>query len=61
MGIDEPGLDVVVSDEAGPDSAEDEALSLALVEGLADELELQDGTGGPGGRLRMTWRATTRR
>jgi anti-sigma regulatory factor (Ser/Thr protein kinase) len=58
---DEPGLDVVVSDEAGPDSAEDEALSLALVEGLADELELQDGTGGPGGRLRMTWRATTRR
>lgn len=53
---DDSELTVLVRDAAGPDSAEDEAMSLALVQGLSDELRLEDGQGGPGGQLWMTWR-----
>lgn len=57
---DEGDLTVLVRDAAGPDSAEDEAMSLALVQGLSDDLRLGDGRGGAGGQLWMTWRIPTR-
>jgi len=49
------GLDVVVTDGAGAADGEDEYVSLALVRGLADEVVVQDGPGGEGGGVRMSW------
>ena len=47
-------LEVTVTDHA--DSAvEEEPVALALVRGLADTVSVEDGPGGVGGLLRMTW------
>jgi hypothetical protein len=51
-------LTITVTDHAtwaggGPD----EAVALALVRGLADEVEVEDGPSGPAGVVRMTWHA----
>jgi anti-sigma regulatory factor (Ser/Thr protein kinase) len=50
-----PTLDVVVTDGAGLAESEEESVSLPLVRGLADAVTLEDGPGGPGGIIRMTW------
>jgi anti-sigma regulatory factor (Ser/Thr protein kinase) len=50
-----PTLDVVVTDGAGLAESEEESVSLPLVRGLADVVTLEDGPGGPGGIIRMTW------
>ena len=50
-----PTLDVVVTDGAGLPESEEESVSLPLVRGLADAVALEDGPGGPGGIIRMTW------
>ena len=50
-----PTLDVVVTDGAGLPESEEESVSLPLVRGLADAVTLEDGPGGPGGIIRMTW------
>ncbi len=50
-----PTLDVVVTDGAGLPESEEESVSLPLVRGLADAVTLEDGPGGPGGVIRMTW------
>ncbi len=50
-----PTLDVVVTDGAGLAESEDESVSLPLVRGLADAVTVEDGPGGPGGVIRMTW------
>ena len=50
-----PTLDVVVTDGAGLPESEEESVSLPLVRGLADAVSLEDGPGGPGGVIRMTW------
>ena len=49
-----PG-DVVVTDGAGLPESEEESVSLPLVRGLADVVSLEDGPGGAGGIIRMTW------
>ena len=50
-----PPLDVVVTDGAGLPESDEESVSLPLVRGLADAVSLEDGPGGPGGIIRMTW------
>ena len=50
-----PTLDVVVTDGAGLPESEEESVSLPLVRGLADAVTLEDGPGGPGGIIRMSW------
>jgi anti-sigma regulatory factor (Ser/Thr protein kinase) len=50
-----PTLDVVVTDGAGLPESEDESVSLPLVRGLADAVTVEDGPGGAGGIIRMTW------
>ena len=50
-----PTLDVVVTAGAGLPESEEESVSLPLVRGLADAVTLEDGPGGPGGIIRMTW------
>jgi anti-sigma regulatory factor (Ser/Thr protein kinase) len=50
-----PTLDVVVTDGAGLPESEEESVSLPLVRGLADAVTLEDGPGGAGGIIRMTW------
>jgi len=61
MDDSEQGLRIVVMDEAGPAKLEDEDVALALVEGLADAVDVTDGPGGAGGNLRAqwTWRSAT--
>jgi len=51
-----PSLRVVVTDHAGrvPEDR-DEAVALALVRGLADEVRVEAGPGGPGGRVWLAW------
>jgi anti-sigma regulatory factor (Ser/Thr protein kinase) len=49
-----PGLVVEVAD-AAPVPQRDEPVVLSLLRGLADAVELLDGTGGSGGRVRMEW------
>jgi anti-sigma regulatory factor (Ser/Thr protein kinase) len=49
-----PGLVVEVADEA-PVPQRDEPVVLALLRGLADAVEVLDGAGGRGGRVRMEW------
>jgi anti-sigma regulatory factor (Ser/Thr protein kinase) len=50
-----PVLDVVVTDRASAPENEDEFVALALVRGLADEVDVEEGPGGPGGVIRMSW------
>jgi anti-sigma regulatory factor (Ser/Thr protein kinase) len=50
-----PTLDVVVTDGAGLPESEEESVSLPLVRGLADAVTVEDGPGGAGGIIRMTW------
>jgi Histidine kinase-like ATPase domain len=50
-----PTLDVVVTDGAGLPESEEESVSLPLVRGLADAVTIEDGPGGAGGVIRMTW------
>lgn len=50
-----PELDVVVTDRAAAPESEDEYVALALVRGLADEVSVEEGPGGAGGVVRMTW------
>lgn len=48
---------VVVTDHAGSQPASDvEQMSLTLVQGLAHDVRLAPGPGGPGGSLRLLWR-----
>ena len=51
-----PSLRVAVTDQAGrvPEDR-DEAVALALVRGLADEVSVEAGPGGPGGRVWLVW------
>jgi hypothetical protein len=49
-----PGLVVEVTDEA-PVPQRDEPVVLSLLRGLADGVEVLDGPGGSGGRVRMEW------
>ncbi|HZI96757.1 MAG TPA: ATP-binding protein [Actinomycetales bacterium] len=49
---------VVVTDHAGEGAPSDvDQMSLTLVEGLAHDVQLGDGPGGPGGALRLVWRS----
>jgi anti-sigma regulatory factor (Ser/Thr protein kinase) len=50
-----PTLDVVVTDRAGLPESDEESVSLPLVRGLADAVAVEDGPGGAGGIIRMTW------
>jgi anti-sigma regulatory factor (Ser/Thr protein kinase) len=50
-----PTLDVVVTDGAGLGESEEESVSLPLVRGLADAVSVEDGPGGAGGIIRMSW------
>lgn len=61
MDDSDEGLEIVVIDEASLIDLEDEDVSLALVEGLTDAVEVSDGPFGPGGSLRAqwTWRSST--
>lgn len=45
---------VEVTDEAGSDAAPDD-LALTVLAGLACGVAVEDGPGGPGGRLRLHW------
>ena len=49
-----PGLSIEVAD-AAPAPQRDEPVVLSLLRGLADSVEVQDGEGGRGGRVRMEW------
>jgi anti-sigma regulatory factor (Ser/Thr protein kinase) len=49
-----PGLRVDVVDGSGAEPRE-EPVVLAIVEGLADRVELLAGPGGPDGHLRLVW------
>ena len=44
-----------MTDGAGLGESEEESVSLPLVRGLADVVTVEDGPGGPGGIIRMTW------
>ena len=50
-----PRLDVSVTDQADAAESEDEYIALALVRGLADDVSVDEGPGGVGGVVRMTW------
>ena len=50
-----PTLDVVVTDGADLDESDEESVSLPLVRGLADSVDVEDGPGGKGGIVRMSW------
>ena len=50
-----PTLDVVVTDGAGLGESDEESVSLPLVRGLADSVDVEDGPGGQGGIVRMSW------
>ncbi|WP_257570808.1 ATP-binding protein [Streptomyces sp. NP160] len=49
-------LVVEVVDHAGDDGVETEEVAMLLMEGLADEVAVTAGPGGPGGTTRLTWR-----
>ena len=51
-----PGLRVDVVDESGAEPRE-EPVVLAILQGLADVVELLPGPGGPDGHLRLVWLA----
>ncbi|WP_219729521.1 ATP-binding protein [Quadrisphaera sp. INWT6] len=48
-------LVVEVVDGAGDDGVESEEVAMLLMEGLADEVSVTAGPGGPGGTTRLTW------
>ncbi len=50
-----PRLEIVVTDDAAAPDGEDEYVALALVRGLADDMEVRDGPGGQGGRVWLSW------
>jgi hypothetical protein len=50
-----PGLSVEVTDSAPARRDDDESVVLALLRGLADAVEVLNGAGGTGGRVRMEW------
>ena len=50
-----PGLSVEVADAAPPRQDDDEPVVLALLRGLADAVEVLNGAGGEGGKVRMEW------
>jgi anti-sigma regulatory factor (Ser/Thr protein kinase) len=52
-GSDGPVLRVVVTDDAGLHP--EDSLVLALLNGLADQVTLSDGPGGPGGCVTLDW------
>lgn len=52
-GSDGPALRVVVTDEAA--AHPEDPVVLALLNGLADDVTLSDGPGGPGGRVVLDW------
>lgn len=58
LEVDDLGrsLRVAVTDQAGrvPED-QDEAVALALVRALADEVGVEAGPGGPGGRIWLVW------
>jgi anti-sigma regulatory factor (Ser/Thr protein kinase) len=57
LSDDDGQLVVEVCDGAGiPAGFGPGTLSLTLVGGLADHVDVRDGPGGPGGRLRLEWR-----
>ncbi|MGQ7295219.1 ATP-binding protein [Quadrisphaera sp. KR29] len=51
------GMVVEVVDHAGDDGVETEELAVLLMEGLADEVSVTAGPGGPGGTTRLSWSA----
>ena len=56
LSDDDARLVIEVRDRAGlPAELGPGTLSLTLVEGLADHVEVSDGPGGPGGILRLEW------
>lgn len=59
MDAQESVLEIVVTDHA--DSVvEEEPVAVALVEGLSDTMRIEDGPGGAGGVLHMSWRILPR-
>ncbi len=48
-------LEAVVVDGAGDDGVESEDVAMLLMEGLADEVVVSAGPGGPGGTTRLVW------
>lgn len=50
-----PAFEIRVTDGAALSDDEDEQIALALVRGLADDVEVLEGPGGPGGVVRMSW------
>lgn len=50
-----PRFAVVVVDGSDAPEGDDEYVALALVRGLADDMDLSDGPGGPGGTVTMIW------
>jgi anti-sigma regulatory factor (Ser/Thr protein kinase) len=50
-----PGLSVEVTDDAPARRDDDEPVVLALLRGLADAVEVLNGAGGTGGKVRMEW------
>jgi anti-sigma regulatory factor (Ser/Thr protein kinase) len=48
-------LEAVVVDGAGDDGVETEDVAMLLMEGLADEVVVSAGPGGPGGTTRLVW------
>jgi anti-sigma regulatory factor (Ser/Thr protein kinase) len=50
-----PGLSVEVADAAPARRDDDEPVVLALLRGLADAVEVLNGAGGTGGKVRMEW------
>jgi anti-sigma regulatory factor (Ser/Thr protein kinase) len=50
-----PRLEVVVTDRADSQGGDEEPVALALVRGLADDVRVDDGPGGPRGKLSLSW------
>lgn len=55
MDDDPPVFRVRVTDQAGAVDLDEEYIALALVRGLADRVELDEGPGGAGGTVRLSW------
>jgi anti-sigma regulatory factor (Ser/Thr protein kinase) len=53
-------LEAVVVDGAGDDGVETEDVAMLLMEGLADQVLVGAGPGGPGGTTRLVWTALDR-
>lgn len=53
-------LEAVVVDGGGDDGVESEDVAMLLMEGLADEVVVGPGPGGPGGTTRLLWTGLVR-